>query len=567
MYLSDHELLALISKLIFKHYNTAVSGVPFVGHPVFSVIDRTKSLKSRKQVMNGLGCNFVAFLVIVGVWAMPSFAAEEQYDIAIVGGRVVDPESGLDAVRNVGISGDKIVAISEASMRAKRIIDARGRIVSPGFIDMHAHGQSIAAGRMQALDGVTTALDLEAGFLPVSAFYDRRAQDGSPINYGASVNWANARIATFLDEEPVADLQWFMDSFAHPEWQKQVATPEQAAKIMAYVKEGLDQGGLGIGILVGYAPGTGHKEYYALAELAAKRGVPTYTHARYLSMLEPNSSFQGMAEIISAAAGTGAQTHIVHLNSISLRDIGLIGSMIASAQAKGLPITTEAYPYGAGATGIGAALFKGPRWRERIGGVDASNFDVGGKRLTEEELAYYMAEKPGTQTVVHFLEQDDPKDRAFLEQSVLFPGGVIASDGVEWMIDGKQMDQNIWPMPENAWSHPRSAGTYARFLKHHVRGGKNISLLEAINRVSYGPAKILEKSVPQMKAKGRIQIGADADVVVFDLEKVADRATYAKPAQTSEGFDYVIVNGVVLVEGGKLDIQVMPGKPVRNAVQ
>jgi len=517
--------------------------------------------------MNGFSRYFTAFLVIVGVWAMPSLAAEEQYDIAIIGGRVIDPETGLDAVRNVGISGGKIVAVSEAAMAANKTINARGRIVSPGFIDMHAHSQSVVGGRMQAMDGVTTALDLEAGFLPVSDFYNRREREGSPINYGASVNWANARIATFLNESPVADLQWFMDSFARPEWQKQVATPEQLKKIKAYVSEGLDQGGLGIGILIGYAPGTGHKEYYAMAELAAERGVPTYTHARYLSMLEPNSSFEGMAEVIAAAAGTGAQTHISHLNSMSLRDIGIIAPMIAGAQAQGLRITTEAYPYGAGATGIGAALFKGPRWRERVGGVDASNFDIGGKRLTEEELAYYKAEKPGTQTVVHFLEENDPEDRAFLAQSVLFPDGVIASDGVEWVVDGKPADRNAWPLSEKAWSHPRSAGTYARFLKLYVGVDEKISLLDAIKRVSYGPAKILQSSVPQMKAKGRIQVGADADVVVFDLERVADRATYAKPAQTSQGFDYVIVNGVILVNNGKLDTDVLPGQPIRNTIQ
>ncbi len=515
--------------------------------------------------MKLVGRLITACLIGLGTFLAPVQA--ESYDLVISGGRVIDPETGLDAVRNVGIKDGKIKAVSEAALEGTRTLDAAGRIVSPGFIDMHAHGQDILSARMQALDGVTTGLELEAGILPIADYYDRLEKEGRPINYGASVNWASARIATFFEAKPRSDLSWFLEAFRRTDWQKEVATPAQMKEIMAYVQEGLDQGGLGVGILIGYAPGTGYKEFFEVNKLAAKNGMPTFTHARYLSMLEPKSSFEGMAEVVAAAAGTGAHTHIVHLNSMSLRDIEIIGPMIKNAQEQGLRVTTEAYPYGAGSTGIGAAMFRGDRWRERVGGVDASSFDVGGKRLSEDELKYYQTEKPETQTVIHFLELDDPKDRALLDQSVLFPGGVIASDGGDWLVDGQPVPQETWPVPENAWSHPRSAGTYSKFIKEYVRDQKVTSLMDAITRVSYGPAKILQDAVPQMKSKGRIQVGADADVVVFDLNKVADKATYAKPAQASEGFDYVIVNGVVLVDGGELDTSVMPGKAVRNQVR
>lgn len=493
--------------------------------------------------------------------------AAETYDIVISGGRVVDPETGLDGVRNVGIKGDRIAAVSEKALKGTRVIDAKGRVVSPGFIDMHAHGQSILAGRVQALDGVTTALELEAGMLPVGDYYKRLAAEGRPINYGASVNWANARIATFANLEPKDDLAWFEEAFARPDWQQEVATPEQLEKITAMVKEGLDEGGLGVGILIGYAPGTGHKEFFAINKLAAERGMPTFTHARYLSMLEPKSSFEGMQEIVAAAAGTGAHTHIVHMNSISLRDTDIIADLISNAQKQGLKVTTEAYPYGAGATGIGAAMFREDRWRERLGGVDASNFDVNGKRLTEEEFARLQAEAPATGTVIHFIELSDPKDMAILSKSVLFPGGVIASDGGDWLVDGKPIPQETWPLPENAWSHPRSAGTYARFLRMYLREQKAVSLIEAIRRVSYGPAHILEDAVPQMKLKGRIQKGADADIVIFDPETVGEQSDFDHPGRTSTGFSHVIVNGTLLVNDGELDRSVLPGKPVRNAVK
>lgn len=504
-------------------------------------------------------------LLALGLAAATAAASDVACDIAINGGRVIDPATRLDAVRHIGIVGDRIVAVSETPLDAARVINATGKVVSPGFIDLHAHGQSVLAARVQALDGVTTALELEGGVLPVAAWYESAAEQGRPINYGASVAWAHARIAAMVGTSPDGDPGYFRAAFSDPRWQTQIADPAQLQQILDQVRDGLDEGGLGIGILLGYAPGTSRKEYHALAALAAERAVPTFTHARYLSMLEPQSSFEGMAEIVAAAASTGAHAHIVHLNSMSLHDIDNIAPLIAGAQRNGVRLTTEAYPYGAGSTGIGAAMFRGPDWRERVGGVTAANFDVGGRRLTEEEFARLQEEAPGTGTVVHFLELGDPADRAVLDRAVLFPGGVIASDGGDWLLDGKPVPPQTWPLPENAWSHPRSAGTFSRFLRMYVRDTQAIPLLGAIERVSYGPARILEDAVPQMRRKGRLQPGADADIVVFDPERVGDRATYEAPARTSTGIEYVLVNGEVLVADGVLDPGAMPGRAIRNA--
>ncbi len=515
--------------------------------------------------MKPLGQYFAKLILLIGVLSWPVSA--DDYDLVVIAGRVLDPETGLDAQRNIGIKNGKIVIVTTSTISGTQTIDATGLVVSPGFIDMHAHGQTIPAARMQAMDGVTTGLELEAGVLPVSAYYDDMAQEGRPINYGASVNWAHARIAAHLDIEPSHTLEWFLSNFGNPKWQSTISSTDQLNKIRAMVSEGLDQGGLGVGFLLGYAPGTGRKEYYQISKLAAERKVPTFTHARFLSMLEPESSFEGMAEIISVAAGTGVAAHIVHLNSISLHDIDIIKPLIITAQKSGVRITTEAYPYGAGSTGIGAAMFRGPNWRERTGGMTANNFDVGGKRLTEEEFAYLQKEKPETETIIHFLDVTKNEDKAKLDMSLLFPGGVIASDGVPWTIDGHPVEKETWPLPQNAWSHPRGAGTYARFLRQYVRETGAVTLLEAIGRISYGPAKILQNSVPQMKQKGRIQTGADADIVIFDLATITDRATFAKPAQPSAGISHVIVNGQLLVEDGILNTTIMPGRPIRNAQQ
>ncbi len=509
----------------------------------------------------------LALATMAGLTPLAS-AKDAAFDLVILNGRVIDPETGLDATRNVGVRDGKIAVVTKKNINGARNIDANGFVVAPGFIDLHAHGQSIPAGRVQALDGVTTALELEAGILPISDFYDTAAKEGRAINYGASVGWAHARISAFVGEEPRSDIYWFEQHMSEPEWQYELATPEQLDAIMGQVQKGLDEGGLGVGVLLGYAPSSGRKEYYALHELAAKNEVPTFTHARFLSNTEPDSSFEGYEEMIAVAASTGAHMHICHLNSISLRDIKIIRPMIENAQVNGVNITVEAYPYGAGATSIGAAMFRGDNWQARMGDIKKSDFTVDGEPLSDAEFDRLQAEAPGTSIVVHFIHPEErPEDAKLLSQSVLFPGGAIASDGGDWAFNGELVTADMWPIPANAESHPRSAGTFSKFLRVYVRETKSIGLSDAIAKMSLIPAQILEEAVPQMRAKGRLQEGADADIIVFDPATVSDRATFAEPAQTSEGYAYVIVGGTPLVSKGVLDTTVLPGQPIRGPVK
>lgn len=504
---------------------------------------------------------------LAGALALSTAACAQDYDIALNNGRVIDPETGLDAVRHVGIRGDEIVTISETPLSGTRTLDVSGRIVAPGFVDLHAHGQNILSGRVQALDGVTTALELESGVLPVADFYERAEAEGRPINFGAASSWAHARIAAVMDVDPDADTYWFFRYIGDPRWQTELADDERLSAILRHISTGIDEGGLGIGILLGYAPGIGRSEYHAVNALAAARDVPTFTHARFLSAIEPQSSFEGFQEMVAVAAATGAHMHISHLNSISLSDIDRIAEMVEGAQARGINITVEAYPYGAGATGIGAAMFRGPDWRERMGGIEYSDFTVQGEPLDEERFHDLQENAPGTGIVVHFLNPDErPEHQAYLDRSILFPGGAIASDGGPWALDGDRLMGDVWPLPEEAHSHPRSAGTYGRFLRIYARERGVIDWPEAVAKASYYPARIMSDSVPQMRRKGRLQPGMDADIVVFDPETVSDRATFERPAQTTIGFDYVIVNGVVLVDAGELDPTILPGRAIRGTV-
>jgi N-acyl-D-glutamate deacylase len=489
----------------------------------------------------------------------------EHFDVVINGGRVLDPESGLDAVRNVGITGGKIAAISTKELSGRLSIDARGLIVSPGFIDLHSHAQQLAGARMQALDGVTTALELEGGTLPIGSFYERVAREGRPINFGTSVSWVKAR-QQVMDGAAPSDVYGMRNDL--PNWSHVIASDRQIASISKIISDGLDDGGLGIGFPLGHAKMTGRKEFFELAQMAARRGVPVFVHTRFLSTEEPQSSFEAAEEAIAVAAATGVRLHICHINSSNLRDGKAIAAMLRDAQARHILITAEAYPYSRSASAIGSPLFKGPRWRERLGNIAFSDLQLGSVPLDEKAFNDLQHSAPDTEITAQLLRPGVVSgDQELLDEAVLFPGGAIASDSVPWTIEGEMVTKDIWPLPTTAKSHPRSAGTFSHFLMEYVRQRQSVSLLEAVRKLTLIPAQIVEPASPQMAGKGRIQIGADADIDVFDLSALADKATFSVPAQPSVGMRWVLVAGVPIIANGQLLRDQLPGKPIRGPVR
>jgi N-acyl-D-glutamate deacylase len=237
---------------------------------------------------------------------------------------------------------------------------------------------------------------------------------------------------------------------------------------------------------------------------------------------------------------------------------------------RGINISVGAYPWGAASTVVGAAMFSGEGWRERMGST-AENFQLGTSRMTEEELADYQKNKPGTFIVWHFLDESDPDDLALLDASVLHPDILIESDEMFWMfVDDHDEIENYegdaWPLPEEAFSHPRSNGTFAKILRSYVRERGLMTMQEALRKMTLMPAQTLEGFVPQMKKKGRMQAGMDADIVVFDPEAISDVGTYQEPNQPAVGVQSLLVNGELVVDQGELVLDADPGQPIRRTM-
>jgi hypothetical protein len=308
-----------------------------------------------------------------------------------------------------------------------------------------------------------------------------------------------------------------------------------------------------------------------VAALAAEAGVPTYTHARDLIELVPETPVDGAEEIVRAAGETGAQMHYCHVNSTSIRHIDRVLELVGRAQAAGSRVSTEAYPYGSGMTAIGAAFLAPERLHERNLTPASITYAPTGEQVADEaRLGELRVADPGGLAIIRQLDEDDPADLDVLLRSLVFPDAIVASDAMPLTWPVPVPDQMTWPLPAGVITHPRTAGTYSRTLRllGTDRGGpvgasRSLGLTETLRRSSLLPARLLQDRVPAMRRKGRMQPGCDADIVVFDPATVSDQATYALPTRPSTGIRHVLVNGTFVVRDSALVTTAMPGLPVR----
>jgi N-acyl-D-aspartate/D-glutamate deacylase len=481
--------------------------------------------------------NWLIALSLAGwSWSGSLVAADDAdvlYDLVILHGRVMDPESNLDAIRNIGISKGKIREISEKDLRGKQTIEAKGLVTAPGFIDLHEHGQEPRNYQLQARDGVTTSLELEAGTNDVDKWYAQR-QGKALINFGVSVGHIPVRMRVMHDPGtflPTGDA-------AHRE-----ATAEELKEIDEDIERGLHRGALAVGMGINYTAAATHDEVLEVFRIAAAANASVHVHLRHAGLKEPTTGLVGLQEVIADAAATGARLHVVHVTSMGLRTTPTLIAVIKGARAHGLDVTTECYPYTAGSTALESAIFD-EGWQERQGITYKDvQWTKTGERLTAETFAKYR--KEGGVVVVFSIPEEAART------AVSDPLVMIASDGMP--ITGEKV-------------HPRGQATFARVLGHYVREEKALSLMVALRKMTLMPAQRLEKRAPMFRDKGRIRIGADADITIFDPEKVIDKATFDDPLQPSAGIPFVLVNGIAVVSGGRLVNDVFPGREARAPV-
>ena len=470
--------------------------------------------------------------------ALAPAATVESYDLVIAGGRVIDPESGLDAVRHVGIRDGAVAAVSEAPLEGRASVDAAGLVVAPGFIDLHAHGQDPVSSRFQAQDGVTTALELEIGAFPVGRWYARRGE-ASLINYGASVSHQGARLRALGSAVARANPDGtFSLGESGNRALYRAASDDELGRLRELMERGLAEGGIGFGFGLSYTPGASHRELLRLFELAAGYAAPAFIHLRGSGAFRRGGVLAPFQEVIANAAVTGAALHVVHLNSTAAGRAEEALTMIRGARERGVDVTTEAYPYTASASLIESPLFDG--WDDRPAeAYGRLQWVETGERLTRETFRRYR--RRGGWVIMH------GRSEAVNEWIVSQPDVIAASDGI--------------PFSEGR-AHPRGAGTFARILGHYVRDRGALSLTDAVRKMTLLPARRLEAIVPAMARKGRVQVGSDADLAIFDPARVIDRATYDAPDRPSAGIEHVLVGGTFVVRDGALVDGVQPGRPL-----
>lgn len=478
------------------------------------------SPSTRKRVSTG----GLVVTALVLATACARQAAPPDHDLVIAGGRVMDPESGLDGVRHVGIRQGRIVTISTTPLSGARVIDASGLVVAPGFIDLHEHGQQEESYRMMVRDGVTSAFELEAGTADVAAWYAAR-EGGQIVNYGVSVGHIPARMKV-LGDPGTGLLPAGIGGTGS-------ADEAQVAAMEAILREGLAQGAVAVGMGSAYTPGAPAAELARMFRVAAEGGASVHIHLR--------GGLAGLQETIGLARDAKANLHVVHVNSVSRDEIAEFLAAIQAARDAGQDVTTEAYPYGAGMTEIQSALFDDwETWPDEK--FTQHQLVSTGERLTRATFA--QARKTGGTIIIH--NRSEAQTRA----AIVSPLSMIASDG----------------FIEKGRGHPRTSGTFAKVLGRYVRDEGAIPLMDALARMTIQPARRIQTRAPSMANKGRIAVGADADVTIVDPQTVQDRATYEDASIPSAGIPFVIVGGELVVDNGAITAA-RPGRAVRGPVK
>lgn len=454
-------------------------------------------------------------------------AAGEPFDVVIHNARVMDPETRRDeAGLNVGIRGKTIRAITREPLKGRLEIDAAGRVAAPGFIDVLSYNPNLYGVRYKIADGVTTNLALHGA--PgtggdMGAWYRLFERRRPMVNFGGSFLYNLAR------------MEIKVGIYKH-------ATPEQLTTLTARAEKAIQDGALGISMSLEYAPGITNEEVEAMMDIAHRNRVPVFFHARNSSMETLQTNLDGLREIISLAKKHGVAVHIDHLTSTggthsmpeSLR-------LIEQARKEGVDITACSYPYTYWASPLNSARWSAG-WQKRFG-IDYGDVQIAGtsERLTAE--SFTRCRRAGKLGVAYAIPEED------VAAAMRSPLVMIGSDAI------------LEPGNNN---HPRATGTFTRVLRVYVREKHVITLMQALEKMTLAPARRLETASPAMRLKGRLQVGADADIVVFNPNEVGDCSTVEHPDCYAKGMDYVLVAGQVVKDPRGFNERVRPGEAILN---
>ena len=451
-------------------------------------------------------------------------------NIIIRGGLLIDPANSINSVQDIYVSKGKIVSPSD-SFVPDRVIDASGKVVCPGFIDIHMHEDPILADGSLYKDeekaifncmlrmGVTTAIGGNCGenkYHPAD-YLDIVDAQGAAVNVGMMAG-----------HEYLRHMAGAMDKYAP-------VSEEQLARMSAEAESCLIRGCVGVSFGIRYVPGMDMHELLKTAEGCRRHGGRISAHIRS----DAEEVFDSAREFLDAGLELNVPIQISHIGSMAgFGQMARFLSMVDSYRMIKPEIACDCYPYDAFSTGLGSTTYD-DGWMERYGCdysvVELAEGKYKGQRCTKEIFDEVRRDHPECMTICYVMQQDEV-DTAFKH-----PGVMLGSDGT--LSEGQ--------------GHPRAAGAFPRFIARYVRSGK-LSMYEAISRLTLVPAQQLG-----LKHKGRLNVGSDADIVIFDPERIEDRATFAQPLLPPAGIDFVIVNGTIAAENNKI-LSLSSGRSIRN---
>jgi N-acyl-D-glutamate deacylase len=498
--------------------------------------------------------------LVVAAVALASACAttpgDRAYDIAILGGRVMDPETGFDAVTNVGIADGRIVAITDEPITGRESIDATGHVVAPGFIDTHFHWQAPLGYKIGLRDGLTSSMDIEEGCAgtTLGAWYGERIGK-TAVNFGCASSHELAR-AIVLDGLTDADVSRgplsALDTRKGSGWSSTQPSLEQGNRILQIIDKGLQEGGIGIGSTVGYMRnGVTTREMYEVQRVAARYGRHTAVHTRFTPD-DANFENLGAQEVIANALALDAPATICHYNNPGWK---LAHELMSKLQDQGFNVWGEIYPYAAGSTTLNAVFLKPENWVEKLGHryEDTMADAETGEFYTRESYEAVLKEDPTKEILLYKMPKEDAVGWLRLK------GTTMASDAMNAEPTFASWDT---PLSELGNMHPRGAS--ARAASVRLGRENDIPLMQIMSILSYNAAKHLgDTGLEAMQERGRIQKGMIADIVVFHPEHFTDNATYENGSLPSTGMKSVVINGTVVLKDDSVIMGVFPGQPIR----